>query len=308
VPGDRERDVPGDRERDVPGDRERDVPGDRERDAPGDRRDPPRPNSTVIRRVPIAVGARVPTGETNAYLVGPVLIDPAARTDRLDEAVAAADVGHVVVTHTHPDHVGGVAHYADVTGATVWAQAPHETRFERATGVTPDRTFRDGDRVGPLSVLATPGHAPDHAAFADGDEYVVGDLLRAGGSVAVGREGDMRAYLTSLRRLYARRPGRLHPGHGEPIDDPRARIAAVVAHRRDRERRVERAVDEGARSVDEIVDAAYDADLTGVRALAAETVVAHLEKLAVEGRVEWDGVHAIPGAAGDRTRSERGTQ
>jgi len=232
-------------------------------------------------------------GETNAYLVGDpagsILVDPAARTDALDAAVAERTVDHVVVTHAHPDHVGGVAAYAAETGATVHARRGREARFEAATGRAPDRTFVEGDRVGGLTVLDTPGHAPDHVAFETDDGVVSGDLAFASGSVAVAApEGDMRAYLVALRRLLARDPPRLYPGHGPVIDEPPATLHRLYDHRRARERRVERAVRDGAESVETVLAVAYDRDLAGVRDLAAATVRAHLDKLAVEGRVRFD--------------------
>ncbi|MBP2251571.1 glyoxylase-like metal-dependent hydrolase (beta-lactamase superfamily II) [Halarchaeum solikamskense] len=235
-----------------------------------------------IERVPVPVDRRVPSGRTNAYVVDTVLVDPAARCARLD---GVGGIEHVVATHTHPDHVGALARYAERNGATVWAYAPYADRFADATGVAPDRTYREGDSVGPLDVVATPGHAPDHVSFVSGDEYLVGDCCRAGGSTAIADEGDLRAYLTSLRRLYARDPGTLYPGHGDPIERPRERLAAVVAHRRERDRDVRAAVASGARTVPEIVEAVYDRDRGAFRSLAAATVRAHLDKLVVEGRV-----------------------
>ncbi|GAD51968.1 Zn-dependent hydrolases, including glyoxylases [Halarchaeum acidiphilum MH1-52-1] len=236
-----------------------------------------------IERVSIPVDPPAPTGRTNAYVVDGVLVDPGARHDRLDALVDG--VAHVVATHAHPDHVGALAHYADASDATVWAHASFVERFVDATGVTPDRTYRDGDSVESLDVVATPGHAPDHVAFARGDDYLVGDCCRAGGSVAIGPDGDMRAYLTGLRRLSVRDPARLHPGHGGPIGRPRERLAGVIAHRRERERRVLAAVEGGARTIDGVLDAAYDAALGEYRDLAVATVRAHLEKLDTEGRV-----------------------
>jgi glyoxylase-like metal-dependent hydrolase (beta-lactamase superfamily II) len=242
---------------------------------------------------------RAPGGATNAYLVGSdgaLLVDPADTTDELDVSVAERSVAHVAVTHAHPDHVGGVARYADARDATVWCRAGRERRFERATGIAPDATFGPGTElpaVGGVTVLDTPGHAPDHVAFRADDAVLVGDLAVADGSVAVtAPEGDMRAYLTALRRLYAQDPPLLCPGHGPPIRNPRETLSRLVFHRLDRERAVETAVRDGARTVDDVVDAAYEKDLTGVREMAARTVEAHLEKLAVEGRVEWDGERA----------------
>ncbi len=100
-----------------------------------------------LARVTVSVDARVPTGQTNAYVVGEtdaLLVDPPAAHDDLDVAIDLVDVGHIAVTHTHPDHVGGVAHYAEETGATVWVRRGRESQFEVMTGISPDRTFAEG--------------------------------------------------------------------------------------------------------------------------------------------------------------------
>ena len=253
-----------------------------------------------MHRIPIPVEQSVPTGTTNACLLGTdraLLVDPPGRHPDLDALVEERSLAHLVVTHTHSDHVGGVADYAAETDATVWARQGRTREFEAATGVTPDGTLAEGSCLetdtGTVTVLDTPGHARDHLSFAvrtDGRDVVCcGDLAVEEGSVVVGApEGDMRAYLTSLRRLRARAPDRLVPGHGPPIDDPRATIDRLLGHRLAREQRVERAVVDGARTLDAVVDAAYDKDLSGVRDLAVATVRAHLEKLAVERRVSWD--------------------
>ncbi|MEZ3115279.1 MBL fold metallo-hydrolase [Halobaculum sp. MBLA0147] len=218
-----------------------------------------------------------------------LLIDPAARSETLDTVVHEKGLDHVAVTHTHPDHVDAVAHYATTTDATVWARRWRTDRFREATGVDPDRTFLDGDAVGPARVSDTPGHAPDHVAFETARGVVCGDLAVATGSVAVAApEGDVRAYLASLRRLLARDPPRLYPGHGPVIDDPRGTCERLLAHRRDRERAVREAVAGGARDLESVVDDAYETDVSGVRDLARATVVAHLEKLAAEGHLRWD--------------------
>ncbi len=256
----------------------------------------------TVTHVSLPVDARAPGGATNAYLVGDddaLVVDPAADDPALFEAAADRDVAHVAVTHAHPDHVGGVAALADRTGATVWARRGYEERFAAAAGVDPDRTFAEGTEIptgdGPVAVLDTPGHAPDHVSFVAGAgsdrraPVLCGDLAVAEGSVAVGApEGEMRAYVVSLRRLRARAPAVLYPGHGPEIADSRAVVDRLLAHRRDRERRVLAAVAEGARDADAVLDAAYDKDLSGVREMARATVVAHVEKLAAEGRVRWD--------------------
>jgi ribonuclease/clavin/mitogillin len=251
-----------------------------------------------IQQVSVPTETLAPTGATNAYVLGrddALLVDPAGRTDELDAAVESVSIEHLLVTHAHLDHVGAVAHYADACDATVWARAGREERFEQATGISHDRTFREGTAIAGATVIETPGHAPDHVALAADGAMLTGDLVVSEGSVVVGAdEGDVRAYLTSLRRLYARNPDRLHPGHGPPIEAPRTEIERLIRHRLDREAKILAAVRDDASALDEILDAAYDKDLSGVRGLARSTTAAHLDKLAVEGKIEWNGDQARP--------------
>lgn len=254
----------------------------------------------MVDRYTVTVSTRAPTGTTNAYVVGEtngLLVDPAGWDQEL-AAACAGTVSHVAVTHHHPDHVGGVKQYASEYGLTAWARAGRENGFERATGIQPDRSYHPGERLpaaGGVEVFDTPGHAPEHTAFSVSDGFLTGDLVVADGSVAVAApEGDMRAYLSSLRRLAARDPARLYPGHGPVVETPRESCERLLGHRLDRESRVRAAVEAGARTVSEIVDSAYEKDVSAVRDLAAATVVAHLEKLVVEGDIAWDGESAVP--------------
>jgi ribonuclease/clavin/mitogillin len=256
-----------------------------------------------VTRVSVEVATRAPTGRTNAYLLGSetlLLVDPPAEAGVLDDALADRTVDHVAVTHHHPDHVGGVELYARRDDATVWARAGRTDGFRAATGVEHDRTFRPGDTLlvdgDELRVLDAPGHAPEHVALSCDAGTLVGDVVVAAGSVVVGHpEGDMRAYLSTLRRLHARDPPRLYSGHGPVIEGEAVRetVARLVSHRLDRERRVREAAKAGFETVPAITDRAYDKDITGVRDLAEATVAAHLEKLAVEGAVRWDGERAL---------------
>ena len=282
-----------------------DYDGDAERSA-----------APAITRVEVPVDTRAPGGTTNAYLLDGVLVDPAARTDALDAALAArgslpsddpaspADappIEAIAVTHAHPDHVGAVADYAALTDATVVAREGHADRFTEATGVAPDETVAPGETVADTAVRAvdTPGHAPDHLAFAAGNSATesassvlcCGDLAAAEGSVAVAAPGgDLAAYLASLEAVRDAGYDRLLPGHGPPIDDPEATCDRLIEHRLARERDVIAAIDAGAADLDAVVDGAYEKDLSDVRDLARATVVAHLRKLRAEGRIgdSWD--------------------
>jgi len=255
----------------------------------------------MISRIPVDAPTRSPTGQTAAYVLGDsdaLVVDPAARTPALDRAVRASNAAHLAVTHHHPDHVGAVTEYASEFDLTVWALAGRADAFAAATGVEPARILRPGATIPtapPVEVMDTPGHAPEHLAFGLDDALVTGDLAVAEGSVVVGApDGDMRAYLSSLRRVHARNPDQLCPAHGPVIDDPRSVCRRLIGHRLDREQKILAAVDGGARTPEEIVDRAYEKDISEVFDLARATVVTHLEKLAVERRISWDGGAATP--------------
>lgn len=250
----------------------------------------------MVERIPVDSSTRALTGETNAYIIGSedaLLIDPARVTEELEAAIDQDSIGHVAVTHHHPDHVGGVADAAVTHDLTVWARAGRTDHFVSATGVDPDRVIEPGSMLpvtGGIRCIDTPGHAVEHLAFETAEGIISGDLALASGSVVVGGPGaDMRAYLTSLRRLHAMNPATLFPAHGPRIDDSRAVLERLLAHRLRREALVRTAIQSGLQSPDAIVDAVYKKDLTGVYELAKATVIAHIEKLAHEGTVRWDG-------------------
>lgn len=254
-----------------------------------------------VTRCSVPVETRAPEGTANAYVLGrdpAVLVDPAGRTAELDHLVRTRGVEHVLVTHTHPDHVGAVDQYVSELEATAWARAGRTDQFREATGVDPERTFSPGTALvldEPIYILDTPGHASDHVAFVagQGGPILCGDCAVRDRSVVVGApDGDMRAYLTTLRRLRVADTPALLPGHGPPITDPTTAVERLLAHRLERERSVREAVERGGQTLEEILEFAYGKDLSGVADLARTTVDAHLEKLSVEGALEWDGERA----------------
>ena len=110
-----------------------------------------------------------------------------------------------------------------------------------------DRALADGDTIDGtefrLEVLHTPGHAPNHLCFFLDEERMLftGDTILGGmfSVVSPSTGGDMAAYMATLDRLRKiRRLRAIAPGHGEVIDEPKARIDEYLKHRRDRERQV----------------------------------------------------------------------
>jgi glyoxylase-like metal-dependent hydrolase (beta-lactamase superfamily II) len=221
---------------------------------------------------------------TNTWIVGSApawLVDPGPDLPAHVDAVIAelqrrGGLAGVALTHDHADHAGAVR---AVHGR--FPQAP----VAAARGEV-DRLLRDGSRFGPLEVVATPGHAPDHLAFVTGTAALTGDAVLGQGSVFVAPDpGALIRYLEALEVLRRRDLSVLLPGHGPPVHDPAAKLDEYVEHRLDRERRLLDGLAAGARSVDEMLDAAWDDVPEPLRPAATVTLAAHLDKLQAEGRL-----------------------
>jgi glyoxylase-like metal-dependent hydrolase (beta-lactamase superfamily II) len=193
----------------------------------------------------------------------------------LAEAGARGGVAGIALTHGHADHTEGVPALAERTGAPVAAMA-----------FPADVVLADGDTFGPLTAVATPGHAPDHLAFLFGGACFAGDAVLGEGSVFVAPDpGALRGYLAALERLRALDLDVLCPGHGPVVEDPDAKLDAYVAHRLDRERRLAAALGDGLRSASDLLDRVWDDVPEMLRPAAAVTLAAHLDKLSEEGRL-----------------------
>jgi glyoxylase-like metal-dependent hydrolase (beta-lactamase superfamily II) len=211
---------------------------------------------------------------TNTYVIERWAVDPGPADDGHLEAVLAAAGGAlagIVLTHTHPDHAEGAPALA-----------------ERAGGA-PIVTPRDAEEVGPFRAIATPGHSQDSVCLLRGPVCFTGDTVLGEGSVFITPGGGgLAAYLDSLRRLRALELELICPGHGPFVTDPRAKIDEYLEHRLDRERRLLVALERGARSDDELLDAAWSEVPSELRPVARITLHAHLEKLRDEQRLPPD--------------------
>jgi glyoxylase-like metal-dependent hydrolase (beta-lactamase superfamily II) len=224
---------------------------------------------------------------TNSWIVGsdPAwLIDPGPALEDHVEALVAelmrrGGPAGIALTHDHGDH-------AEATGA-LRARFPG-ARIAGARGAV-DVHLADGDHFGPLTALATSGHAPDHLAYLAGTVGFSGDAVLGQGSVFVAPDpGALVAYLDGLRRLREHHLDVLCPGHGPLVADPTAKLDEYIAHRLDRERRLAGAIEGGARTVDEMLDGAWSEVPTRLRPAATVTLTAHLDKLADEDRLPED--------------------
>lgn len=235
---------------------------------------------------------------TNTWVVGrdPAwVIDPgpliASHLQALLDAISErGGLGGVALTHGHSDHSELVRALLD------HVPAPLAAAREPA-----DVMLRDGESFGPLLALATPGHAPDHFALLAGRACFTGDSVLGEGSVFISPyPGAMSSYLAALERLRAREDLEvLCPGHGPAVWDAHAKLDEYLAHRSDRESKLLAALEQGARTTSEMLDAAWPEVPDQLRPAAAATLAAHLDKLEQE-RALPDGVERPPFALEQR--------
>lgn len=234
---------------------------------------------------------------TNTYLLGArgggevIVIDPGPDLPEhraaIDRAIAELDaqVAAVVLTHHHADHAEA-ARWAGAWGATVYAWRP-------ALIATADASpLRDGEvleRAGvQIEALHTPGHCRDHLCLrivATGAVLTGDHVLGRGTTLVAWPDGDMADYLASLRRLGGLGARVLYPGHGPAINDPARAVAALLAHRAEREEQILAALAAGDRTPAQIVARVYADVDRALHPAAEQSVRAHLDKLVAERRV-----------------------
>jgi glyoxylase-like metal-dependent hydrolase (beta-lactamase superfamily II) len=144
-----------------------------------------------------------------------------------------------------------------------------------------------------LRCVHTPGHAAGHLCFLlEKTRFLVaGDMVAGIGTILIDPdEGDMRAYLASLQVMKELHPSRLLPAHGDPLPEAGAHLDAYRSHRLWRESRVIEALKElGAATPGALVPRVYMDASPAIYDLAERSLIAHLRKLAAEGRAAEHG-------------------
>jgi glyoxylase-like metal-dependent hydrolase (beta-lactamase superfamily II) len=235
---------------------------------------------------------------TNTYVVGApgsgqaVVVDPgppdAGHLAAVEAVLTARDarVVAVLVTHHHGDHAEAAQPWGARFGAPVGAAAASVAGPAGQLLAPGDRLRLAGTTLG---VVGTPGHTADHLAFRlESGAVLVGDhVLGRGTSVVTHPEGDVVAYLESLRRVHDLGPSALYCGHGPELTvDPGAVLDFYLAHRAYREEQLLAALAAGPRSVDQLVAQVYAAVPQTLWPAAAQSTRATLAKLVTDGRVE----------------------
>ena len=252
---------------------------------------------------------------TNCYLLGyvagggPLTFVDCGSAETLPifvEAFEALGVGpkqitRIVLTHCHPDHVGGAPDLKELVGAPVWAhplEKPPSERFAPALEV--DHWIEDGVPIEcedySLEPIFTPGHAPGHVALVVSTSRLLlaGDMISGFGSVGIfPPDGSVAAYIESLRQLLAIHEAEpfsaILPGHGPVIPNVREKIVDYIEHRLAREEEIATAVGQtGPATIDALLPVIYPDVLPHLTFAARSTLTMHLRKLVEDGRVAVD--------------------
>jgi glyoxylase-like metal-dependent hydrolase (beta-lactamase superfamily II) len=268
------------------------------------------PVTPLIRRVIAANPSKFTYRGTGTYIVGHgdvAVIDPGPELDSHRDALATALAGEhvtaICVTHCHSDHSPLAGWLRAETGAPTIAFGPHpppaagQADDELADGVkveeavdlafAPDVRVADGDVAATgagwsLHAVHTPGHTSNHTCFGFDEERTLfpGDHVMGWSTTVVSPpDGDMAAYLESLRKVAGRDDAVYWPTHGPSIEKPQRYVAALVEHRLERERQVLAAVRAGLATVSDIVPVLYADVDPGLHKPAGRSVLAHLVKL-----------------------------
>ena len=257
---------------------------------------------------PVRTPTRPPATHTCCYLVHNSkeiwIFDPGSPYEDEQQALAACvddmiaegrEVTEIILTHLHPDHVGGVNALQQHLGGSVPVAAHKQTALG-LTDIYVERFIEDNDvmilegepRI-QLRALHTPGHALGHLCFHDEARGVLltGDNIVGLGSVLIDPpQGNMRDYLNSLERMRSLPDLTvLMGGHGPAIATPYQKIDEYISHRLERERNILAAYRAGITDPKDIVAHVYTDVSPKAHSMAERAVIAHLEKLREDGAI-----------------------
>ncbi|MEY2581919.1 MAG: hypothetical protein QOE09_1768 [Ilumatobacteraceae bacterium] len=276
--------------------------------------------SPLVRRVIAHNPSKYTYHGTGTYIIGHgdvAVIDPGPLLDdhrhALDAALDGDRVRAILVTHCHSDHSPLASWLREDSGAPTIAFGPHgsvegetdETvlddglTLEESTDLEFDPDVRLGD--GEIAAMGagwtlrgvhTPGHTSNHMCYSLDEEHALftGDHVMGWSTTVVSPpDGDMRAYMDSLRKVMARADASLWPTHGAPVTSPKPFLDAFLQHRLQREAQILSAVRAGQSEIEAMVKVLYADVREELHKPAARSVLSHLMKLIADGAVTVEG-------------------
>lgn len=263
--------------------------------------------SALVRRIVARNPGPFTYTGTGTYIIGHgtvAILDPGPELPEHIEAVLAAVAGekvsHLVITHTHRDHSPAARALKVATGAIIAGckplgdpdkGKPAEEAFD--PDYMPDQILEDGDRIeGPgwtLGAVFTPGHTSNHLCYGLQQEKALftGDhVMGWSTSVVAPPDGDMAAYVASLKKLLDRDDKVYYPTHGGAVMRPKAFVRGLINHRRMRESQILRLLEEGPSTITALVERMYMTTPKVLHAAAGRSVLAHLIDMRARGLVQ----------------------
>ncbi|KAJ9585142.1 hypothetical protein L9F63_003061, partial [Diploptera punctata] len=240
---------------------------------------------------------------TNTYIIGTgprrILLDTGDSdvpqyTKNLDKVLKneKIDLEHIIITHWHHDHIGGVHNVMDrvKNDCSVWKFKRTDIPDEPLPSNIPLNYLKDGDEISTkgatLRVIHTPGHTTDHICLTLLEENVLfsGDCILGEGTAVF---EDLYDYMKSLKKILNLNPTNIFPGHGPVVEDPVNKIKYYIEHRNKREQQILDVLKKEGRKMTEmdLVKIIYIETPEHLYGAAALNVNHHLTKLLKENKI-----------------------
>jgi glyoxylase-like metal-dependent hydrolase (beta-lactamase superfamily II) len=188
--------------------------------------------------------------------------------------------------------VNGVpGHEAEVVSNSQRALIEVVTTAEPSVQLDGAELIRMGNHQ--LRVEWTPGHSPGHICLYDNEngllfagDHILPDISPNIGLHPQSTPDPLHDYLDGLKRMAAHDPKLVLPAHGRPFQDAKARVEVLVSHHHRRLDQITAIVGDTEKSAWQVaLDLWGPRDMFYEKRLALQEALAHLQALAVEGRV-----------------------